>query len=68
VELTDALLDTVDVAVVITDHKAVDYQRIVDRCALIVDARNVLAKLKPGRARQVALTSSRPLTAPEKHA
>jgi UDP-N-acetyl-D-glucosamine dehydrogenase len=63
VELTDALLAGVDAAVVITDHKAVDYQRIVDRCGLVVDARNVTSKLRPGKARLVALTSSRPVLA-----
>jgi UDP-N-acetyl-D-glucosamine dehydrogenase len=68
VALTDALLDAADAVVVITDHKAVDYQRVVDRAALVVDARNVTAKLKPGRARVVALTSSRPQGAVEQHA
>ncbi|MBX7119685.1 MAG: nucleotide sugar dehydrogenase [Gemmatimonadaceae bacterium] len=60
VALTDALLDAVDVVVVVTDHKVVDYQRVADRAALVVDARNVMAKVTPGRARVVALTSSRP--------
>jgi len=60
VPLTDELLAEVDAAVVITDHKAVDYQRVLDKCALVVDARNIASKLKPGRARVVALTSSRP--------
>ena len=61
VALTDALLAEVDAVVVITDHKAVDYQRVVDRTSLVVDARNVTAKLKPSKARIVTLTSSRPL-------
>ncbi len=68
VPLTDALLDTADAVVVITDHKAVDYQRVVDRAALVVDTRNVTARLKPGRARLVTLTSSRPVGAVEQHA
>jgi UDP-N-acetyl-D-glucosamine dehydrogenase len=68
VALTDALLDNCDAVVVITDHKSVDYQRVVDRAALVVDARNVTAKLKSGRARIVALTSSRPQGAVEQHA
>ena len=59
VPLTDALLGAVDAAVVITDHTSVDYQRVVDQCALVVDARNVTSKLKPGRARLVQLTSSK---------
>ena len=63
VALTDGLLDEVDAAVVITDHKVVDYQRVADRVSLLVDARNVTARLKPSRARIVSLTSSRPLGA-----
>jgi UDP-N-acetyl-D-mannosaminuronate dehydrogenase len=53
---------------VITDHKSVDYQRVVDRTPLVIDARNVTAKLKPGRARLVTLTSSRPEGAVVQHA
>jgi UDP-N-acetyl-D-glucosamine dehydrogenase len=68
VALTDALLDSCDAVVVITDHKSVDYQRVVDRAALVVDARNVTAKLRIGRARVVALTSSRPQGAVEQPA
>jgi UDP-N-acetyl-D-glucosamine dehydrogenase len=63
VPLTDEALDRADAVVVITDHKAVDYQRVVDRAALVIDARNVCARLTPGRARVVSLTSSRPLGA-----
>lgn len=59
VPLTDALLDAVDAVVVITDHRDVDYQRVVDRAAIVVDTRNVTAKLQPSRARVVSLTSSR---------
>ncbi len=65
VAFTDALLDKVDAIVIITDHKAVDYQRMVDRAVLVIDARNVTAKLRPGRARLVTLTSSRPVMAKE---
>jgi UDP-N-acetyl-D-glucosamine dehydrogenase len=63
VPLTDALLEEVDAAVVITDHKAVDYQQVMDHCALVIDTRNILAKVKPSRARLVTLTSSRPVPA-----
>ena len=59
VALTDGLLESVDAVVVITDHKAVDYQRVADRAALVVDTRNVTARLTPSRARIVTLTSSR---------
>ena len=59
VALTDALLAEVDAVVVVTDHKAVDYQRVVDKAALIIDARNITSRLRPGRARLVQLTSSK---------
>ncbi|HET8769544.1 MAG TPA: nucleotide sugar dehydrogenase [Gemmatimonadaceae bacterium] len=58
-ELTDAVLDSADAVVVVTDHSAVDYQRVVNRAGLVIDTRNVLAKAKPGKARIVTLTSSR---------
>ena len=59
VEMTDALLAEVDAVVVITDHKSVDYQRVADRASLVIDSRNVMAKVKAGKARVVALTSSK---------
>lgn len=59
VPLSDAVLDAADAVVVITDHAGVDYQRVADRAALVVDARNVMGRLRPGRARVVTLTSSR---------
>lgn len=59
VPMTDELLASVDAVVVITDHKVVDYQRVVDKTSLVVDTRNVTAKLKPSKARLVTLTSSR---------
>jgi len=59
VALTDALLDAADAVVIITDHAAVDYQRVADRARLIVDSRNVTAALRASRARVVTLTSSK---------
>ena len=59
VALSDAILDATDAVVVITDHAGVDYQRVADRARLVVDSRNVMARLRPGRARVVTLTSSR---------
>jgi UDP-N-acetyl-D-glucosamine dehydrogenase len=56
--LDDALLSTVDAVLIITDHTAVDYQRVVDRAALVVDTRNTTGTLKPGRATVVPLTST----------
>jgi UDP-N-acetyl-D-glucosamine dehydrogenase len=42
VDLTDDLLDGVDVAVVVTAHSNVDYARVVERVPLVLDTRNAL--------------------------
>ncbi len=57
VELSDEMLRWADAVVVVTDHKNVDYQRVVDHAALLVDTRNVTAGLKAGRARIIPLAS-----------
>jgi UDP-N-acetyl-D-glucosamine dehydrogenase len=57
VDLTDAELASADAVVIVTDHTGVDYQRIVDKAAVVVDARNATAKLQPGRAKIVALSN-----------
>ncbi len=57
VELTDEMLRWADACVVVTDHKQMPWQRVVDQAALVVDTRNVTAGLTPGRARIVALAS-----------
>jgi UDP-N-acetyl-D-glucosamine dehydrogenase len=51
------MLRWADAVVVVTDHKNVDYQRVVDHAALLVDTRNVTAGLKAGRARIIPLAS-----------
>ena len=56
IELTDAELEKADVVVIVTDHRTIDYQRLVDRAALIVDSRNATAKLTRTRARIVTLS------------
>lgn len=53
----DEMLRWADTVVVATDHKTVDYQRVVDHATLVVDTRNVTAELTPGRARIVPLAS-----------
>ena len=58
VALSDDVLKKIDVVVVITDHSSIDYQRIVNRAALIVDTRNATARTIPGRARVVSLSST----------
>jgi len=57
VELSDEMLRWADAVVVVTDHKNVDYQRVVDHAALLVDTRNVTGGLKAGRARIIPLAS-----------
>ncbi len=57
VELSDEMLRWADAVVVVTDHKVVDYQRVVDHAALLVDTRNVTAGLNAGRARIIPLAS-----------
>jgi UDP-N-acetyl-D-glucosamine dehydrogenase len=42
----------------VTDHKTVDYQRIVDQSRLVVDTRNATAKVRPGRARIISLSGT----------
>jgi len=58
VALTDAEIAKADVVVIVTDHKAIDYQRLVDHAQLIVDTRNATAKTTRTRARIVPLASS----------
>ena len=56
VPLTPETLSAADVVVIITDHRSVDYQAVVDHASLVVDSRNATAKLRPGRASILALT------------
>ena len=55
VPLTDEAITGADAIVIITDHRAVDYARLVAKARVIVDTRNALAKLPAGRARIVTL-------------
>lgn len=45
VELTDERLSGADAVVIATDHSAVDYGRVLDLAAVVVDARHVTAPL-----------------------
>jgi len=42
--LTEATLAAIDVAVICTDHDAIDYALLVEKCPLIIDTRNVCAR------------------------
>jgi UDP-N-acetyl-D-glucosamine dehydrogenase len=57
VALADDALKSSDAIVIITDHTSIDYQRLVNRAALIVDTRNATARTTPGRARVVSLSA-----------
>jgi UDP-N-acetyl-D-glucosamine dehydrogenase len=65
VRLTDEELKRADAVVIVTDHSSVDYQRIVNRAAVVVDTRNATARLAPGLARIVSLSTSKPTSAGE---
>jgi UDP-N-acetyl-D-glucosamine dehydrogenase len=57
VDLSDEMLRWADACVVVTDHRAIPWQRVVDQAALVVDTRNVTGALTPGRARIVGLAA-----------
>ena len=58
VPLTDKEIAAADAVVIITDHSSVDYQRVVALAGVVVDTRNVTAKLAKGKGRIVSLASS----------
>jgi len=53
VPLDDATLATCDAALIITDHRAVDYARVVAGAPLVVDTRNATARVVAGREKIV---------------
>jgi len=59
VELSRDELRRADAVVIVTDHRAIDYQMLMDNAALIVDSRNAMAKAVKTRARVVSLASTR---------
>lgn len=65
VALTKAELASADAVVIVTDHRAVDYQFVVDHARLIIDSRNATAGLESSGARIVRLsgTTSEPVSA-----
>ena len=50
-ELTDALLEGSDCVVIVTNHSAYDYPRIVEKAPALVDTRNATRGLRPPRGR-----------------
>ena len=59
VELSRDELRRADAVVIVTDHRSIDYQMLMDNAALIVDSRNAMAKAVKTRARVVSLASTR---------
>jgi UDP-N-acetyl-D-glucosamine dehydrogenase len=57
VALTDEEITKADAVVIVTDHKSVDYQRVVRLAGVVVDTRNATAKLAKGKGRIVSLAS-----------
>jgi UDP-N-acetyl-D-glucosamine dehydrogenase len=55
VPLSDELLDRSDCAVIVTDHSAFDYARIVARSRAVVDTRNATKGVGEGREKIVLL-------------
>lgn len=55
VELNDDLLASADCAVIITNHSAFDYERIVAKSASVVDTRNATRGVTEGREKIVLL-------------
>ncbi len=51
VELTDDLLSSSDVVLIVTDHTQVDYRQVVEHSHIVVDTRNVTTPLVPAVSR-----------------
>jgi UDP-N-acetyl-D-glucosamine dehydrogenase len=59
VDLTADELGRADAVVIVTNHRKVDYQMLMDHAVLIVDSRNAMAKTVKTRARVVSLANTR---------
>jgi UDP-N-acetyl-D-glucosamine dehydrogenase len=57
VPLTNGLLSSLDAAVIVTDHTAVDYAEVAEHVPLIIDTRGVMRNIK-SRARVVGLSGT----------
>jgi UDP-N-acetyl-D-glucosamine dehydrogenase len=58
IALTKKELAAADAVVIVTDHRAVDYQFVVDHARLIIDSRNATAGLTSSGARIVRLSGT----------
>lgn len=55
VALTAETLAAADAVVIVTEHRGVDYQLVVDHASLVVDTRNATAGTRASKARVMAL-------------
>lgn len=70
IQLTTETLEASDAVVIVTDHRRVDYQLVMDHADLVIDARNAMSGTVQTRARVVGLTSGLehvPALAPSSH-
>ncbi len=58
VELTARRWRDADAVVIVTDHKAFDWQFVVDHAALVVDTRNATGRTTAAKARIVSLADT----------
>lgn len=54
-ELSDETLGAADCVLILTDHSAVDYQRVVDQARLVVDTRNATRDVENNREKIVKI-------------
>jgi len=59
VELTRAEIERADAIVIVTNHKTIDYQMLMDHATVIVDSRNAMSRTTKTRARVVSLSNPR---------
>jgi UDP-N-acetyl-D-glucosamine dehydrogenase len=63
VDLTPEQLRLADVVVIVTNHRSIDYQLLMDQAILIVDSRNAMARTVKTKARVVSLANTRSVAA-----
>ena len=55
IKLTPQMLKRYDCTVIVTDHKGIDYQKIVDGSKVVVDTRNATRGVRRGRGKVIKL-------------
>jgi UDP-N-acetyl-D-glucosamine dehydrogenase len=58
VDLTPKVLSDADAVVIVTDHRSVDYQLVMDHANLVVDSRNCMRDVVKTKAHVVTLAAS----------